>query len=70
MGEIQLREVREHEGLSRAALGRAAGVSERTLQRAEAGEEVSTVTKHKIAKALNKLPDALDRYTVEGLFGG
>jgi transcriptional regulator with XRE-family HTH domain len=63
-----LRTVREQEGLSRAALARAAGVSEKTLQRLELGKNASTVTKAKVVKALNRLPDRLQTYTSAGLF--
>lgn len=64
----RLRNAREAEGVSRAELARRSGVSERTLQRAEAGDDLSTVTKHKIIKAFNKLPDGLRVYTISDLF--
>jgi transcriptional regulator with XRE-family HTH domain len=65
-----LKEVREREGLTRAALGRAAGVSDRTLRRIEEGGAVSEATKGKVVKALNRLPDRLADYSVESLFPG
>lgn len=64
----RLREVRESEGISRAALARSAGLVEKTVQRAEAGEPVSNVTRHKIVKALNRMPDKLRSYSVDDVF--
>jgi transcriptional regulator with XRE-family HTH domain len=69
VGANRLREAREREGLSRAALARSAGLNDKTLQRAEAGDPVSSVTLNRIVKALNRLPDALEKYTIERLFG-
>jgi transcriptional regulator with XRE-family HTH domain len=63
-----LREIREREGISRAALARATGLSEKTLQRAEAGELVSSVTQHRILNAFNKNSDRLRDYDLAELF--
>ena len=63
-----LRLAREQEGMSRAALARECGMAEKTLKRAEDGEGVSAVTRHKIVKGFNRLPDRLDSYTHDMLF--
>lgn len=65
----QLRESRKREGQTLVALARRAGVSERTLRRAEDGGSISEVTRSKIVKAFNKIPDRLRDYTAEELFG-
>lgn len=64
----RVQEVRESEGLSRAALARSAGMADRTLQRMESGAQVAEATKGKLVKALNRLPDKLRDYTVDYLF--
>lgn len=64
----KLRRAREREGQSRAALARLAGVSERTLRRAEDGEAISEVTKGKILKGFHKVPDRLRDYSYGDLF--
>ena len=64
----RLRQVRESEGLSRPELARAAGLSDKTLQRAENGNAVSGVTRHKIVNALNRRTERLQKYDVSDLF--
>jgi transcriptional regulator with XRE-family HTH domain len=39
-------------GLNKSQLAREAGVSSRTIDRAESGEKINEVTQHKIANAL------------------
>lgn len=69
----RLQEVRESEGLSRAALARAARLSERTLKRIEDGEkgyQPTPVTMNKVRNALNRAPDVSQTYELEELFPG
>lgn len=63
-----LQEIREAEGLSRAALARLANVSESTIQRAEHGRTVSRLTKSRILNALNGREMKLRSYDVADLF--
>jgi DNA-binding XRE family transcriptional regulator len=66
--QTKLRQVREREGLSRPALSRLASVSEKTIQRAEAGDDVMSITKHKLVNALNRREERLQDYEVEEVF--
>lgn len=66
--ENRVREVRESEGLSRAALALQAGLADRTLKRLESGAPVAGATKGKVLKALNRLPDRLRNYKAEDVF--
>jgi DNA-binding transcriptional regulator YiaG len=66
----RIREIREGEGWSRAAHARAAGVSERTIKRAEDGASVSSPIQHRLLNALNKKPDRLQDYSMADLFPG
>ncbi len=68
MRKTKLRSIREREGLSRATLARLADLSEKTLQRAEAGEPISEVTRNRILKALNALPNGLSTYVMKNVF--
>lgn len=68
MGKTPLRQAREREGLTRMDLARIAGLAEKTLQRAEAGEEVSVVTQNRIINALNRRTERLRDYDVADLF--
>jgi transcriptional regulator with XRE-family HTH domain len=67
----KLREVREGEGLSRAALAREARLSDRTLKRIEDGEkgyQPTPVTMNKLRNALNRVPDVSHTYELADLF--
>jgi DNA-binding transcriptional regulator YiaG len=68
MNANHVREVREKEGWSRAAHARAAGVSDRTIKRAEEGARVSSPIQHRLLNALNKKPDRLQDYVMRDLF--
>jgi transcriptional regulator with XRE-family HTH domain len=57
----QLREVRQSLGLSQLQLAARAGVSSRTVQFAESGQNVSASTMRRIADALGMEPDQLVR---------
>jgi len=66
-----LREVREGEGLSRAALAREARLSERTLKRIEDGEKgyaPTPVTMNKLRNALNRIPTISRKYDLGEIF--
>jgi transcriptional regulator with XRE-family HTH domain len=67
----KLREVREGEGLSRAALAREARLSDRTLKRIEDGEKgynPTPVTMNKLRNALNRIPMASRKYDLSDIF--
>lgn len=67
----KLRQVREGEGLSRAALARAAGLSERTIKRIEDEEAdyaPTVVTKNKLRNGLNQHASSGQRYALNDLF--
>lgn len=65
-----LRQLREEEGLSRASLARAAGLSDRTVKRIEDedGYLPTTVTKHKIRNGLNRTASSGREYELDDLF--
>ena len=65
----RLRGVREQEGVTRAELARLAGISVRTVQRAEEGQAISLVTKSRILKALNRVQDRAMDYALDYIFG-
>lgn len=67
-GASELQRVRETEGLSRAALARAAGVSDKTIERAEHSETVRRETKFKILKGLNLLSEHKPAYKLTDIF--
>jgi DNA-binding XRE family transcriptional regulator len=66
-----LRDVREGEGLSRAALAREAHLSDRTLKRIEDEEDGYTptpVTMNKLCNALNRRQERTRDYKVSDVF--
>ncbi|HWX45084.1 MAG TPA: helix-turn-helix transcriptional regulator [Solirubrobacteraceae bacterium] len=66
-----LRQLREREGLSRAALAREARLNERTLKRIEDGEDgysPTRVTMNKLRNALNRNPTRSRDYELADLF--
>lgn len=65
---VKLRQVREREGLSRAELGRISGVSERTIQRAEAGSLTMPTIRYKLLNALKRRSERLQTYALDDLF--
>ncbi len=65
----RLKEIREQEGLTIAKLAVLAGVSAKTISRLEKGSRnAAPATKGLIIKALNKIPDKLQEYTLEDVF--
>lgn len=68
MGANRVKEAREKEGMPRAAFARLAEISDRTLQRLEAGTTVTEVTKNKVVNAFNRLPNKQRIYTSDFLF--
>jgi transcriptional regulator with XRE-family HTH domain len=67
----RLRQLREEEGLSRAALARAAGLSERTIKRIEDGDmeyAPTAVTKNKLRLGLNRSATNRHDYSLTELF--
>lgn len=67
----RLRELREGEGLSRAALAREARLSDRTLKRIEDGEKgyrPTPVTMNKLRNALNRVPTASRSFELADIF--
>jgi DNA-binding XRE family transcriptional regulator len=68
-----LRDVRESEGLSRAALARVAGLNERTLKRIEDEDDGYTptaVTMNKLCNALNRRQERIRDYQLSDVFPG
>lgn len=64
----QLQRLRESAGLSRAELARAAQVSDRTVKRAEDGEELRTATRYKIIRGLSELSKRDSPYELDDVF--
>ncbi len=67
----RLRDVREREGLSRAALAREARLNERTLKRIEDEEDgyaPTPVTMNKLCNALNRRQDRVREYSLNDIF--
>lgn len=64
----RLREIREREGLSRAALARLAELSDRTVQRIEDGGDAAPATVGKLLKGLNRAPNRLQAYSQDDVF--
>jgi len=65
----KVRDSRTDEAISRAALARAARLSEKTIQRLEEGNgEIAQLTKNKIVRAFNELPNKKREYTLKYLF--
>ena len=68
MSELKnLRDTREGLGLSRPDFARRAGLSDKTVERAEAGENVSNVTKNRIVNAFKSL-DKDQAFTLADFF--
>jgi transcriptional regulator with XRE-family HTH domain len=66
-----LRDVREGEGLSRAALAREARLNERTLKRIEDEEDGHTptpATMNKLCNALNRRQERIREYQLSDVF--
>ena len=62
-------EARNREAISRAKLAALAGISEQTLKRVEDGtRNVAPLTKAKIVRGFNNLPNKQREYTREYLF--
>ena len=64
----ELQRLRESEGLSRAELARAGSVSDRTIKRAEEGENLRPETRYKILRGLNVLSKHDPSYELDQVF--
>lgn len=64
----RLREIREAEGLSQAALAHLANLSARTINRVEKGLPCAPATKGRIAKVFIKMTNGLKSYVSEDIF--
>jgi transcriptional regulator with XRE-family HTH domain len=64
-----VKEARTQEAISRAELARRTGLSDRTIKHVEEGtRNVAPLTKDKIVKGFNALPNKQRQYTREYLF--
>lgn len=59
---------RTEEGLSVAQLGRLSNLSDRTVRKVEKGEDVASITRHRVVKGFNAYDRKTKDYTFAMLF--